>query len=248
MKKDIFCFSNKKFICGKVLSYSENLENKPLYNKKVFLTFDDGPCIKNTKKILNILKDKDVKATFFVVGEKCEENPQLLKAINDYGMSIGIHTYSHNYKKMYKDLNEYLNDLQACNNTIKKIIGRNPIPYIRMPGGSSNLIANKDKLDNIKVTLNQRGLNYVDWNVCVGDAESREVSVEKIKQNIIIQCKNRRTAVVLMHDTYYKYSTAEALPWIIKYLKNEGFEFKTFDNLTLDEEKEMIRLGIINRS
>ena len=222
---------------------SSNIQN----SKEVFLTFDDGPCINNTRKILKILKDSNVKATFFIVGMKGEENPQLLKEISDNGMSIGIHTYSHDYSKIYKNISEYFKDYDACEKVIKKITGRNPVVYIRMPGGSDNLVASKSKLNDIKKELNMRGLKYVDWNVSAGDAESRELSAEKVRGNVIDQCKDKKMAIVLMHDTYYKNCTVEALPDIIEYLKNEGFVFRTFDDLTANEEDRMVNGGIINR-
>ena len=98
----------------------------------------------------------------------------------------------------------------------------------------------------IKEALNNRDIKCVDWNVCSGDADSHEVPTEKIKRNVKNQCKNKRFAVILMHDTYYKHFTVESLPEIITYLKKQGFIFRTFENLTETEEKEMINLGIIN--
>lgn len=242
-------------------SYESNNANEEIYfhdstkvidnsqnSKEVFLTFDDGPCINNTRKILKILKDNNIKATFFIVGVKGEENPKILKELSDNGMSIGVHTYSHEYSKMYKSPDSYLEDYDACQNVIKKITGREPIPYLRMPGGSDNLVATKSNLNNIKRILNTRGLKYVDWNVSSGDAESHEVPVEKVKKNVITQCKDKNLAIVLMHDTYYKHFTVEALPDVIKYLKNEGFVFRTFDDLTAKEESQMVKIKVVNRA
>lgn len=233
-----------------VKAYDYNLYNtcsNVQNTKEVFLTFDDGPCPSNTRKILKILKDNNVKATFFIVGMKGEENPQILKEISDSGMSIGVHTYSHEYSKIYKNTDAYFKDYNACESIIKKLTGRNPVIYVRMPGGSDNLVASKSKLSDIKKELNARGLKYVDWNVSAGDAESKELSSERIKKNVITQCKEKRLAIVLMHDTYYTHCTVEALPDIIKYLKNEGFIFRTFDDLTTSEENRMVNVGVINR-
>ncbi|AGK97173.1 polysaccharide deacetylase family protein [Clostridium pasteurianum] len=218
-----------------------------LYNREVFLTFDDGPSPNNTRKILKILDDNNVRATFFVVGSKVDENPSLLKELDNQGMAIGIHTYSHNYKKIYNNLESYLDDYERCKNSIEKLIHKTPISYVRMPGGSDNITSEKSVLDSIKTTLNNKNINYVDWNVCSNDADSKEVPTIKIENTIEYQCKNKKTAVILMHDTYYKHSTVESLPKIISYLKENGFIFRTFDDLTEQEETRMAASGIMNR-
>lgn len=238
--------SNKTNEESYVHDSSKVIDNPPA-SKEVFLTFDDGPCINNTGKILKILKDNNVKATFFIVGIKGEENPKILKDLSDNGMSIGVHTYSHEYTKIYKNPDSYLKDFYACQNVIRKITGREPVPYVRMPGGSDNLVASKGSLNSIKSILNERGLKYVDWNVSSGDAESHKVSVEKVKRNVITQCNDKKLAIVLMHDTYYKHFTVEALPDIIQYLKTEGFVFRTFDDLTPNEESQMVKMRVVNR-
>lgn len=231
----------------KAVACSSKAEDSLLYTKEVFLTFDDGPCENNTRRILEILNDNNVKATFFVVGIKGEENSKILKEISDSGMCIGVHTYSHNYKQMYKNLSAYLNDFEACKNVIKNITGKDSAPYIRLPGGSDNLMTSKDNLQSIKKTLKDRGIRYVDWNVSADDAIPSGVSTDSVRKNVINQCREKKLAVVLMHDANNKSFTVEALPDIIKYLKNEGFIFRTFDDLTATEESVMQRIGIINR-
>lgn len=230
-------------------AFNNNFKNQNRMEcpKEVFLTFDDGPSINNTRKILKILNNNNIKATFFVVGMKVEENPIILKELSDSGMSIGVHTYSHDYKKIYKNLESYMNDYEACKNSIKKITNKEPTNYTRLPAGSTNLMTSKTNLYLIKKTLNDKGIKYVDWNVCSGDADSHEVPVEKIKTNVKNQCQNKKIAVILMHDAYYKHFTVESLPEIITYLKGQGFVFRTFGDLTEAEEKEMIDIGIINK-
>ncbi|MDF2504554.1 polysaccharide deacetylase family protein [Clostridium sp.] len=245
------CITNRSNVYGyESRSFNNSalkINRKLQYNKEVFLTFDDGPSPNNTRKILKILNDNNVKATFFIVGIKGKENPAIIKELSDDGMSIGIHTFSHDYKNIYKDLDSYILDYEKCKDSIIKSTGKNPIPYVRLPGGSDNLVANKLILDSIKTTLNYNGINYVDWNVCSGDADSQTVPVIKIKDNIQTQCKNKKMAVILMHDTYYKHFTVESLPEIITYLKNQGFVFRTFDDLTEEEEENMLNAGIMNR-
>ncbi|MDD3225437.1 MAG: polysaccharide deacetylase [Clostridium sp.] len=228
------------------ISFTNQKNSNAKTPKKVFLTFDDGPSPNNTRKILKILKDNNVKATFFVVGIKAEENPDILKELSNNGMSIGIHCYSHNYKNLYRNLSSYENDYKKCETSIKKITGKNPIPYVRLPGGSTNSFLDKSVLISIKNSLNKNKIDYVDWNVCSGDADSHVVPVEKIKNNIKLQCQDKDIAVILMHDTYYKYFTVDSLPDVIKYLKNQGFVFRSFDNLTEYEKNEMINNKIMN--
>ncbi|AYD41097.1 polysaccharide deacetylase [Clostridium fermenticellae] len=269
MKKIIYSFTYTAFIllllsafimpkekrnlptAGEVDNKQQNIQKSnemPICSKKVYLTFDDGPSVNNTRKILKILNDNNVKATFFVVGIKSEENPDILKDISNSGMSIGIHTYSHDYKKIYKQVDSYLKDYENCKISINKITGKDPIDCVRLPGGSTNTIVSKDNLRYITRSLNKLGIDYIDWNVCSGDADSHVVAVEKIKKNIITQCRDKNLAVILMHDTYYKYFTVEALPDVIKYLKNQGFEFRTLGDLTKEEKDEMIKEGIMNRN
>lgn len=242
------CLSTTSYGKTNALTYTLlNKNNEVSYPKEVFLTFDDGPCINNTRKILKILKDNNVKASFFVVGIKSEENPEILKEISDSGMCIGVHTYSHNYKKVYGSLDSYLSDYNSCLNTITKITGKSPVPYTRLPGGSTNLVTSKSNLQSIKRILSEKNIRYVDWNVCAGDAESHVVPVEKIKNNVVTQCKDKNIAVILMHDTYYKYFTVNSLPYIINYLKSQGYVFRTFNDITPEEESEMIKLKVINK-
>ncbi len=72
-------------------------------NKEVYLTFDDGPSDKTTENILDVLKENDVKATFFIIGKYIEGREDILKRIVKEGHSLGLHTYSHNYKTIYQN-------------------------------------------------------------------------------------------------------------------------------------------------
>ncbi|MBP1863066.1 peptidoglycan/xylan/chitin deacetylase (PgdA/CDA1 family) [Clostridium tetanomorphum] len=221
-----------------------NSNNK---SKIAFLTFDDGPSPNNTRKILKILKENDVKATFFIVGTKGEANPQILRELSNNGMCILPHSYSHSYKDIYSSSNSYFNDLNKCIDVIKRITGTAPLPYTRLPGGSDNLVSNPENLRTIRNKLNAKGIDYVDWNVSSGDASEETVTTSTIKNNVFNQCKNNNFSVILMHDTYYKNTTVEALPYTIKHLKEQGFEFRTFENLSAWERGTMINMGIINR-
>lgn len=204
-------------------------------NKKVaYLTFDDGPSVTVTPKILDILKENKVNGTFFIVGNelnKSDKSKEILKRIVIEGNAIGAHTYSHNYKKLYPggkiDINAFIGEIEKTNNLIIGELGEKyRTRVIRFPGGSYSWKG----LSEIEKILAQKGYSYIDWNCIVGDAEGKP----KNKDGLIdvfnetkIKVARNGNLVVLMHDTYGKEATAEALPEIINKLKKEGYEFHT---------------------
>ena len=141
--------------------------------KIVYLTLDDGPS-QNTQKVLDILDKYNAKATFFVTGAMPEYKDMIKKAY-DKGHTIGMHTYSHDYAKVYASVDSYFQDLDQIGQLVKEEIGYVPC-FIRFPGGSSNTIsANYTK--GIMTTLTQevqaRGYQYYDWNGSSGDGAVR---------------------------------------------------------------------------
>jgi peptidoglycan-N-acetylglucosamine deacetylase len=226
--------------------YSKKIKDKPLYKKEVFLTFDDGPSRNNTPQILKILKEHYVKGTFFIVGKNAEQNPDIVRSLHESGMSIIAHSHSHDYN-IYKNTNSYLADLYKCNEVIKEITNEAPLPFTRLPGGSDNRMGNSGAMEKIRKVLKEKELSYVDWNVSSSDAAEATVAMSLIKENVISQCKYTSFAVILMHDSAVKTTTVEALPYIIRYLKNEKYVFRTFSDITNREYEEMVKRGIINR-
>lgn len=231
---------------GEDNNYIRKKYDKKLSPREVFLTFDDGPSTANTRKILEVLKKYDVKATFFVIGKYAEQYPDIIKKIKEEGMCIAPHTYSHDYK-IYRSEDTYFEDYEACCNAIMRLTGSEIIPYLRLPGGSAVQVSNKAVLKNIKTKLNNNKIKYVDWNVSSADAAMETVPTALIKNNVIIQCRGKKFVVILMHDSNTKTTTVEALPEVIEYLKSNGYAFKTFDDVTISEERQMNRLQIINR-
>jgi peptidoglycan/xylan/chitin deacetylase (PgdA/CDA1 family) len=227
-------------------NYIRKKYDRKLSPREVFLTFDDGPSPVNTRKILEILKKYDVKATFFVIGKYAEQHPDIVKKLKQEGMCIAPHTYSHDYK-IYRSEDAYFDDYEACSKVIMKLTGRETIPYLRLPGGSAVQVSNKDMLKKIKTKLNNNNIKYVDWNVSSADAAMETVPTSLIKNNVISQCRGKKFVVILMHDSNTKTTTVEALPEVIEYLKSNGYAFKTFDDVTISEERQMNRLQIINR-
>lgn len=230
----------------KVFCYNQHLGTEVDYEKGVFLTFDDGPS-KNTLEILDILSKNDVKASFFVIGERAERNPVIIKKMINSGMCILPHTHTHNYRNIYRSSQSYFKDLESCSEVIKTLTESNPFPYMRFPGGSHNTIVNKKTMGNIKRILKARNMKYIDWNVSSEDAERAVVAMSHIKKSVINQCSYKSFSVVLMHDAPTKKTTVDALPGIIKYLKDNNYTFRTFKDISETEERELIKRGIISK-
>ena len=179
--------------------------------KRVYLTFDDGPSA-NTDRILDILKEYDVKATFFVVGK--ENYTQQYKRIVDEGHTLAMHSYSHVYNDIYSSLDAYKQDLNQLRTFLYELTGVQ-CDIVRFPGGSSNTISKVDMHTLIEY-LDSEDMVYFDWNVSSGDASGTHRSVDQIASNVLDNIDRYNNAVVLMHDAADKTSTVEALPIIIE--------------------------------
>ena len=223
----------------------KNVKDRSIFSKEVFLTFDDGPSI-NTLKILKILNNNNVKATFFVIGSNVDAHPELVKAEYKDGMAILNHSYTHDYS-MYKSIETCVADFNRCNVSVKNALGIDLLPYIRFPGGSDNKVSNSKIMNNIRNKFISKGMEYIDWNSDAGDADKVLVSTGIIEHNLLRQLGSTNFAVILMHDAPGKTTTVEALPAVINYLKKQGFVFRTFADLTPAEEKKMIKERIIDR-
>lgn len=181
--------------------------------RKVYLTFDDGPS-SNTDRILDILAEYDVKATFFVVGKEEEKYRPLYNRIVQEGHTLGMHSYSHKYNEIYQSVDSYAEDLCKLQEFLYDMTGVR-CRYCRFPGGSSNSVSNVDMHDLIGY-LDERNMVYFDWNVSSGDAASGYISPEEIVANCTGNLENFDEAIILMHDASNKNSTVEALPKLIE--------------------------------
>lgn len=203
--------------------------SEPYYGKKViYLTFDDGPDAENTPIVLDILNKNNIKATFFVVGTAIEKNPEILKRIYNEGHAIGNHSYNHIYRELYQSVTSYTEQLHHNEEIIKGVL--NLRPHIsRSPGGSVGHFTRAywDALKN-------QGYMEVGWNISAGDASS--ATAEQILNNIISQTEKNdflwSHAILLMHDARGHGETVKALPNIIKYYKEHGFEFHVINSKT----------------
>lgn len=186
--------------------------------KIVYLTIDDGPS-ENTLPILEVLRKEDVKATFFVIGSQVEKYPDILRMTHAEGHAIGNHTYSHNYSEIYQSPEAFVANLKKSEELLYKLIGIRP-KIIRTPGGTHG---------NFSVgfynAVDKEDYLVYDWNVSTEDATAPLVPTETLIQNVKRQVPGKNRIIMLMHDAPGKWTTVEALPHIIQYLKGEGYEF-----------------------
>ncbi len=203
--------------------------------KRAYLTFDDGPSV-NTEKILRILKEHNVRATFFVCGyvEEDEKLKPLYKKIVDEGHTIAMHSYSHRYEDIYSSAESFELDLDKIHTLIYNETGVDAKIY-RFPGGSGNTVSKLD-MNIFKDILHEKGYEYWDWNVYPGNSEGESIPKEKIVSGILDKIDNYNNAIILLHDTGAKNSTVEALPEVI-----EGLLDKNIQLLPMSENTPLVQ-------
>lgn len=191
--------------------------------KVIYLTFDDGPCA-YTPKLLEVLDKYNVKATFFVTGA----NPSYYNQIGEAyrrGHTIAVHTYSHEYKDIYKSFDAYWADFTKIKDIVVAQTGVEPW-LVRFPGGTSNTVSRKHcqgVMTQISQEMTNRGYTYCDWNVSSGDA-SGKTTEQAIINNVINGCSGKKTCIVLQHDI--NKLSVNAVDDIIQWGINNGYVFK----------------------
>ena len=201
-------------------------KNKKAKGGVIYLTFDDGPG-KYTAHLLDVLAKYGVKATFFVTGTG---DSSLIAREAKEGHSVGIHTLTHKYSKIYKSEEAFFADINAMNEIIKEQTG-SYTKLLRFPGGSSNTVSRKYKegiMTSLTKAVTEKGFTYFDWNVLSGDAGGT-IKTEKVYSNVINGVRDKSYAVVLQHDV--RGFSVNAVEKIIKWGLNNGY---TFEPLTVD--------------
>ena len=218
------------------LFYSDNAKQNKIvervshiYNsdyRRVFLTFDDGPSKSVTIPILDILKQNNVKATFFVLGSNAERYPEIVKRAYQEGHYIANHSFTHVYSNIYSSPQAVLDEYNRTEIAIKNAIGDqtyNSRVFI-FPGGTSG-----GKYANIKAEavnfLNQNNVAHLDWNALTADAAGLD-NVNDMMNYVETTMGNKNSVVILMHDIGTKKSTYELLPQLIQALKEKGYVFE----------------------
>ena len=207
----------------------ENLKNIYHSQEKIaYLTFDDGPS-NNTHEILDILKQYNIKATFFVLGIQVQVFPETTNRIYNEGHYIANHGYSHKYSSIYQSPEQVLNEYNQCNEVVAKTIN---VPeynshLFRFPGGS---VGGKyaDLKKQAITLLDQNNILHIDWNSLTGDSEKANPTEEYLMDNLQKTTEGKNNLVVLMHDAQAKHITVETLPKVIEYLQQQGYTFKNF--------------------
>ena len=202
-----------------------------LPEKWVCLTFDDGPS-KTTPEVLAALDAAGGHGTFFVVATGYNEKylPLLTQAAAA-GHQIALHSASHEYSDIYRSSAAYWKDIALLKQRIAPYVDAESIRYLRFPGGSTNTVSRryggKGLMPQLKTEVEQRGWQWVDWNVCAEDAVGGHPSADTIYRNVVRETGEQPHCVVLMHDSATTHTTAEALPDIIRWYADNGYTFLT---------------------
>lgn len=205
------------------VSTIEPFNQKREAKKRIYLTFDDGPSV-YTGDILDVLKEYNVKATFFVNGKEGEWADKALKRIVDEGHTLGMHSYSHEYEQIYGSVEDFAADYEMLREHILYVTGYDSKVY-RFPGGSSNRISKIDIREFGKY-LADRGTSYYDWNISSQDASKVPLSVNEIVKNCTRDLDKFDDCMILCHDAKSKATTVEALPILIeRIMEMEDVEF-----------------------
>lgn len=210
-------------------------QEEPVPEKWVCLTFDDGPS-KTTPAVLDALNAAGVKATFFVVATGYNE--KYLPLIADAaaaGHQIALHSASHEYSDIYQSADAYWQDIELLKERISSYVNTASLHYLRFPGGSTNTVSHKyggsGIMKRLKAQAEERGLHWIDWNVCAEDATASHPNAAQILRNIQRDADGRDTCVVLLHDTKATGQTVKALPDIIAWFREQGYTFCTVSQM-----------------
>lgn len=198
----------------------EVIEEEKVYDGVVYLTFDDGPVSGITNQILDTLKEYNVKATFFMLGSYAKREPELTKRVYDEGHTVATHSHTHQ-KSMFNSLANFKKEIEDSVTVLEGITG-DKIKYFRIPYGTKIGQAYKDYLA-------EKGLTIVKWNCESYDSRVNTKTPEQILEGVKSTKPAKGDVIVIMHDTYGKQKTVDALPSIIEYFKSINYEFKRFE-------------------
>ena len=189
--------------------------------KIIYLTFDDGPG-PYTDRLLSILDQYNVKATFFVTAAYSNYQYCISKEYNA-GHTVAVHSYTHNYRNIYSSESAYWSDFNRMNDVIESYTGERTNLF-RFPGGSSNKVSsfNKGVMTRLTTQAGQKGYKYFDWNVLSGDAGDTTSSTV-VYSNLVKGVQSNNESVILCHDI--KGFTVDAMESFIPWALTHGYTF-----------------------
>ncbi len=203
--------------------------------KLVCLTFDDGPS-PTTTQVLDILKEEQVPATFFVTAadHNREYLPLIARAVEE-GHQIALHTAKHRYQDIYASTEAFWLDIKELRQSICHYVDLSTVTWLRFPGGSTNTVSHKyggsSIMKDLKEQAREKGYQVIDWNVCAEDAVGGHPTASQILKNIKEDAQDKSVCVVLMHDTAATATTVQALPDIVSWFRSQGFTFCTVEEM-----------------
>lgn len=199
------------------------------------LTFDDGPS-KYTAQILDILREYDVPATFFVTAQDMNmDYMPVIKDIVAQGHQLALHSASHDYSKIYASSTAFWLDMKELREQLAPYVDVDTIHWLRFPGGSTNTVSHKyggrGIMKQLIAEAEAKDYEWIDWNVCAQDATASHPNAAQILRNIQKDAQGRDICVVLLHDTKATGQTVKALPSIIEWFQSEGYHFFTVEEM-----------------
>lgn len=229
-QQDLTPVPDTSALCPAAAAFADNAGSAQP-EKWVCLTFDDGPS-RTTPAVLAALDAAGVHGTFFVVATGYNEKylPLLTQAAAA-GHQIALHSASHEYSDIYQSSDAYWEDIALLKERIAPYVDAESIRYLRFPGGSTNTVSRRyggrELMKQLKSEVEQKGWQWVDWNVCAEDAVGGHPSADTIYRNVVRETGQQTNCIVLMHDSASTRTTAEALPDIIQWYADNGYTFLT---------------------
>ena len=229
-QQDLTPVPDTSALCPAAAAFADNAGSAQP-EKWVCLTFDDGPS-RTTPAVLAALDAAGVHGTFFVVATGYNEKylPLLTQAAAA-GHQIALHSASHEYSDIYDSSEAYWADIALLKERIAPYVDAESIRYLRFPGGSTNTVSRRyggrELMKQLKSEVEQKGWQWVDWNVCAEDAVGGHPSADAIYRNVVRETGQQTNCIVLMHDSASTRTTAEALPDIIRWYADNGYTFLT---------------------
>ena len=218
--------------------FLENIKELTKGKEKIaYLTFDDGPTSSVTPKVLDILKEEDIKATFFVIGKYVDTHPDIVKRAYEEGHYIANHGYDHKNSNLYKSSENFVEEVKKTDIAIGNAIGveNYSAKVFRFPNGYMSP-QNKGKKKEAVELLKSMNYTYIDWN-CLNNDSVKKYTNTQLLNNLKKSSKNKNTLVVLMHDTKDVNNSSLVLKDSISYLKSQGYKFQNFYDLCYNISK-----------